>query len=343
MRRREFILYAVGALGVSSRKIEADHHVVSADPLVVAFDLGSLEGRYTRVEDFYVRNHYEAPAIVGPCSLRIEGEVERPQNLTLGDLRRRSEHKIGALLECAGDPVRAVSLVSDGVWQGWPLRDIVALARPRGSGAYLQCFGRDGFARSLPLNDALNGGLLVTALNGRPLTGNHGAPWRVLFPGWYGMNSVKWVERIVVAQAPLPPIDHTYLELRKGPGGSIEKRPLPRIQVKSIITDPQNDSVLHRGRALVRGLAWSGEGAIAKVEVSADAGASWIPAMLDRSGSHYDWALWRATVELNRAGVVEMVCRAVDEKGHTQPARRDPQRIDLYAYNVYDRVRCVVV
>ena len=343
MRRRDFIRLPLGAVGAFAWKLWADHHVVSADPLIVESDLRSLEGPYTRVEDFYIRNHYTAPEIAGPFSLRIEGEVKEPQHLTLADLHRLTEHKIGAVLECAGDPVSAVGLVSDGIWQGWRLEAVLSLARPLRSGGAVHCFGRDGFARSVPMDCALKDGLLVTALNGRPLTRNHGAPWRVLFPGWYGMDSVKWVERIVVAGVPLPSIDNTYLELRRGHTGKIEKRPLPRMQVKSVITDPIDGSVLHRGKVLVHGLAWSGQGRISSVQLSPNAEKSWLAATLDRSGSSYDWTFWRATVELSRPGVSELVCRAADENGNAQPVRRDPQRADLYAYNVYHRVRCVVV
>jgi DMSO/TMAO reductase YedYZ molybdopterin-dependent catalytic subunit len=343
MRRREFILGAIGALGVSALRLEADHHAISADPLVVEFDLGSLEGRYTRVEDFYVRNHFEVPKFAGSSSLHIDGQVEQRLELSFSGLRRLARHTNGAVLECAGAPVSSITLVSDGIWGGWLLDDVVSLARPRRSGAYLHCFGRDGFARSLPIDDALRCGLLVTTLDGRPLTRNHGAPWRVLFPGWYGMNSVKWLERITVAEAPLQTIDNAYVELWARPAGRIERRPLPHIQVKSIITDPVNNSVLRRGQVLVRGLAWSGTGSISAVQVSTDAGIRWIAAKLDRSDSRFDWTLWRAVVELNGPGLIELVSRAVDQEGNMQPATRDQQRIDIYAGNAYHRIRCVVV
>ncbi len=310
---------------------------------MVEFDLGSLEGRYTRVEDFYVRNHYPVPEIAGSCSLQVEGEVEQPKTLTSADLNRLPKHTVGAVLECAGAPSTAVSLVSDGVWGGWRLSDVLSLAHPRGSGAYLHCFGRDHFARSVPTEDALSCGVLATTLNDRPLGRNHGAPLRLVFPGWYGMNSVKWLERIAVAEAPLPNRDDTYVEVRTQSPGNIESRPLPRIQVKSLITNPVTNSALHRGKVAVRGLAWSGMGTISSVEVNVGPGTRWIAARLDRPDSRYDWTIWNAVVELNRTGLTELVCRAVDDAGNTQPATRDPQRIDSYTNNVYHSVRCLVV
>jgi hypothetical protein len=157
------------------------------------------------------------------------------------------------------------------------------------------------------------------------------------------MDSVKWLERIVVAQTPLPPEGNAYLELKKDTAGRIEARSLPRIQVKSVITSLEDRAVLRRGEVEVRGLAWSGFGRVSTVQLSGNGGASWINATLDTNRGVYDWALWRASIELQQVGPVELVCRAVDATGNTQPAQRDPRRVDFYAYNVYNRVQCVVI
>lgn len=317
--------------------------MLSADPLVVAFDLDTLQGRYTRVEDFYVRNHFEAPEWSGPAQLRIEGEVERPQVISQSQMQALPEREIGTVLECAGDQVRAVSLVSDGVWQGWRLSDVISLARPRTAATYLHLFGRDGFSRSVPLDRAISDGWLVTKLNGRPLLRNHGAPWRALFPGWYGMDSVKWIERITVARTALPPVGNTYLDITRSASGRLAAQPLPPVQVKSVITAPANGAVLRRGRVEIRGLAWSGMSRIQSVRVSSDGGARWQTAVLEPGTSRYDWTLWKTSLDLSRPGVVELVAKATDSAGNTQPEKRSPDRVDLYAYNVCQRVRCVVV
>ncbi len=343
MRRREFIWLSAAALGLSTRNLWADNHFVSADPLIVEFDLASLQGRYTRVEDFYIRNHYEAPEARGTLSIEVGGEVEMPVRLGLNELGHLPERQVGAVLECAGDPVRAVSLVSDGLWQGWSLSDVISLAKPKRKDLYAHFLGRDGFARSVSMSQLMDGGLLATRLNGRPLLVNHGAPCRAVFPGLYGMNSVKWLEKITLASMPLPPVGNTYRELWKGSSGSIESRPLPTIQVKSVITSPANGAVLHRGKLQISGLAWSGAGKIVDVRVSADGGNHWRPAALDSGSSRYDWSLWRAAFELSQPGVVELVSKATDAAGNMQPAARDPRRVDLYAYNVWDRIRCIVV
>jgi DMSO/TMAO reductase YedYZ molybdopterin-dependent catalytic subunit len=343
MRRRQFVLSVAGAWLASTQGLHADHHVVSADPLVVVFDLGSLQGRYTRVEDFYIRNHYSTPENALPASLRIEGEVEKPQRVSLNQLSALPAQEIGAVLECAGDPVRAISLVSDGVWRGWRLGDVISLAHPRASGTYLHLFGQDGFSRSVPIDRAVSGGWLVTELNGRPLLPDHGAPWRALFPGWYGMDSVKWIERMVVATSRLPPIGNTYLKIKRDALGRLVAQALPPVQVKSVITTPANGAVVRRGKLVARGLAWSGGGKIKSVQLSADGGITWQSAALNESASRYDWALWTSPLDLNRTGVVELVAKATDVAGNAQPEKWPSDRVDLYAYNVCTRIRCVVI
>ncbi|MGH9449774.1 MAG: molybdopterin-dependent oxidoreductase [Terriglobia bacterium] len=334
---------SLAALSLPARALWADHHFVSSDPIVVAFDLASLQGRYTRVEDFYIRNHYEAPEAPPQPFITIDGEVERPLRLGQAELHRLPERQTGTVLECAGDPVKAVSLVSDGLWGGWPLRDVIAAAKPKAGSRYAHLAGRDGFARSVPAEWLMNGGLLAASLNGSPLGRNHGAPWRALFPGWYGVNSVKWLEAITFAQNPLPPEGNTYLELWRSASGQVERKPLPPVQVKSVITSPASGAILHPGKLRISGLAWSGAGKIMNVQVSADGGRGWHPAAIDSGPSRYDWARWSVTLDLSQPGVIELVSKAADSAGNVQPSHRDPRRVDYYAYNVWDRVRCVVV
>ena len=98
MRRREFIGMWRGALLLPARVLRAEHHVVSVNPLEVVFDLSSLEGRYTEVEDFYVRNHHETPSISGDPFLVVEGEVAKPQRLSLAELTHLRKRLLGAVL-----------------------------------------------------------------------------------------------------------------------------------------------------------------------------------------------------------------------------------------------------
>jgi sulfite oxidase len=343
MDRRGFMFGTGAVLLSSAQKLRAGHHVVSAEPLIVESELWPLVGRYTRLEDFYIRNHFQTPQSGAAGSLAIEGEVEKPGQFTRDSFSGMPSREVGAVLECAGSPLGATSLVSDGVWLGWPLGDIIALASPRAGGTYLHLFGRDGYSRSVPTERAMKDGLLATSLNGRPLGRNHGAPWRVLFPGWYGMDSVKWLEKVVVASAALPAVDRSYIQITTQLAGGLETQPLPRVQVKSIITAPADGAVLQRGRVEVHGLAWSGSGKVSTIQVSADGGSSWQSATVDSAGGSYDWTLWQVSFPLGRPGVTNLVSKATDDSGNTQPGARDPRRVDRYAYNIYHRIRCVVL
>jgi sulfite oxidase len=341
MDRRYFMTLLSSGLLVPQALL-AEHRVISMDPLEMEFNLWSLAGQYTSVEDFYVRNHFAPPARVEAPTLKIEGEVETPRELSAGDLAMLPERKLGAVLECAGNRVGATGLVSNGAWTGWTLKDVLMLARPTKAAAHVHLIGRDGYKRSVPLERAMADGFLATHLNSRPLTLQHGVPWRVLLPGWYGMDSVKWLERIVVATAPLPPEGGTYLRSRQTASGDVDRQPLPRIQVKSVIIDPREGTVLRRGKAEIRGLAWTGGGKIETVDVSADEGSTWQSAVLG-SGADLEWVAWKASLELTQAGPVELVARAKDSQGQVQPAERDPAQLDGYTNNWYHRVRCVVV
>ena len=157
------------------------------------------------------------------------------------------------------------------------------------------------------------------------------------------MDSVKWLERIVVSSMPLANNENEYVEMRPGTPVGVVRRPLPRLQIKSIITSPANRSVVPRGSVEVRGLAWCGEGEISKVEVTGNLGTSWHVADVSPGKSRYEWALWRGSVELSRLGSAELGCRATDTQGHTQPEQREPERLDGYGQNWYHRVEVVVV
>ena len=204
MRRREFISLPALALGASPTSLRADHHILSLNPLIVNFDLSTLQGRYTEVDDFYIRNHFQIPAVPQPYSFRIDGKVEKPQDLRIDDLRRFARMRAGAVLECAGDPVKTVSLVSDGRWEGWRLNDVISLAKPKKEGAYVHLLGTTVMPAVFPSSarQPTDAGARIE----RPaFARNHGAPLRALFPGWYGTDSVKWLERISLAPEPLPP------------------------------------------------------------------------------------------------------------------------------------------
>jgi sulfane dehydrogenase subunit SoxC len=337
--RRNFVGLLSAGILASSNTLRADHHVISAEPFEVEFDLASASGRYTSVPDFYIRDHFAVPA-TEPSSIEISGAVERPMRLRISDLEPLRQIECGAVLECAGNPVSINALASNGLWGGWRLREVLSRAQPAATSTHLVIYGCDGYSRTIPASRLSEDALLVRSLNGAALGRAHGGPWRVLFPGWYGMDSVKWVQRIVLATEAPADNSYSYYRISRGAAG-IRKDPLPRIQVKSIIISPRSGISLPAGKIEVSGLAWSGNGAIESVELSANAGADWESASFEKRPPR-EWVSWRRKIDTRR-GALELVARARDASGQTQPQNSDPMRIDRYANNWFHRVRIVVV
>jgi DMSO/TMAO reductase YedYZ molybdopterin-dependent catalytic subunit len=344
MRRRDLLFMFGGAL-VASPRLLADSSIVSTNPLITEYGLESTQGRYTPVAEFYVRSHFAAPATPAMPQLRITGEVERPQTLTSQDLAHLPQRRLGAVLECSGSSVGPYQLVSNAIWEGWPLSNVLALARPKPSAVFLHLYGRDGFVRSVPIERATGDAMIATRMNGEPLSLNHGAPWRVFLPGWYGMDSVKWLQRIDVATSAIQPVPNEYWAVERAPDGKIRRVALPEIQLKSVFIYPALGAVVKRGTVDVRGLAWSSGGVLAAVEVSTDGGKVWRLAEIDPlpNLSPYEWKFWRATIDLTEPGLVELACKAIGANGKEQPAARPANRIDGYANNVIERIRIMVI
>lgn len=341
MNRRSFIALASTSL-LLRRPVRArgDSILVSPDPMVVEFNMQSLDGRYTSTEDFYVRNHFPVPQVTGQTALRIEGKVGQALTLTPADLGRLKRIQLGAVLECAGNGTGPEALASNGFWEGWLLADVLALAKPSPDAAFLHLAGADGFLRSVPATQA-SVALLATHLNHQPLDARHGAPWRALIPGSYGMSSVKWLQKIQLSSNPLPLPTDEYAAQVMLPTGKTSFQTLEKIRVKSVITYPALGVLLHPGSVTVRGVAWTGSGKVAVVEVSVDGGNTWRVAQLD-AGPPYEWSPWRYTIKLPEPGVLRVAAKAVDQSGAEQPMKRDAQRIDMYANNTIEQVRYLV-
>jgi DMSO/TMAO reductase YedYZ molybdopterin-dependent catalytic subunit len=182
--------------------------------------------------------------------------------------------------------------------------------------------GREvAFARSLPREKALDPDTLIALrLNGEPLTADHGAPARAVVPGWYGMASVKWLLAIEPREKPS---DNPFMAedyTRMGPGG---REPLDWMEPKAQIARPAENVAVDAGPVLVEGAAWSGRAPVVRVELSDDQGATWSAAELEGPEARWAWRLWRWTWTAER-GNRELLVRAVDAGGRTQPAAPDP-------------------
>jgi DMSO/TMAO reductase YedYZ molybdopterin-dependent catalytic subunit len=241
-------------------------------------------------------------------------------------------------------------------WTGTPLADLLDEAGPLGDAVEVVFCGADrgveggraqAYERSLSLHDARGGDVLLAyEVNGRPLPPQHGYPLRLVVPGWYGMASVKWLEAATVVAEPFRGYqqERAY-RLRNDPDDP--GQPVDRIAVRSLLVPPGVPDFFTRRRFLepgtceVTGRAWSGHGAVVRVEVSADGGRSWADAEVSPPPAPATWQAWRHRWEATTPGEYELCSRATDAAGHVQ-APRPSWNLGGYAVNAVHRVAVTV-
>jgi sulfite oxidase len=352
----------------------ADVIVHEEEPFNVETGLAALaEGPVTATDAFYVRGHGAVPDIdPGAWRLQVHGLVERELSLSLETLREAfRERTVTATLQCAGNrraglvAIRAIpgeapwgpGATGTATWTGISLADVVALAGPRGDAAHVGFDGADlcpeakpaqRFGGSIPLDKACRPEVLLAwAMNGEPLAPVHGAPLRVVVPGYIGARSVKWLERIEVRSRPWQGyFQHVVYRLlpedgRVAPGAGM---PLGLVALNADVLAPADGATLDAGPVEIRGYAFAGgERHVARVDVSLDAGAGWTQAELLDDLGRWAWRHWRLVVELE-PGEHEILVRAWDSSAATQPedeaALWNPKG---YVNNARPRVRVRVV
>jgi DMSO/TMAO reductase YedYZ molybdopterin-dependent catalytic subunit len=174
-------------------------------------------------------------------------------------------------------------------------------------------------------------------MNGEPLPLRHGYPLRVVVPGWYGVASVKWLTEIEVIDGPF----RGYFQTEKyvyewERDGHLIKEPVTLQPVRALITEPQPDQVIDPGDLAIRGLAWSGAAAIARVDSSV-CGGVWQAARLLGDGTRHRWQRWEMIIPLHSPGATTIRARATDLAGRTQPERPEWNRLG-YGANAIQEV-----
>jgi sulfane dehydrogenase subunit SoxC len=315
----------------------------------------------------YLLIHYDIP-VVDPATWRltVSGRVRRELSLSLDDLRRRPTVTRAVTLECAGNgrahlsprPVSQpwlLEAVGTAEWTGTSLRGLLEEAGAdrhtvevlfRGLDRGIEGGVEQHFERSLPRAEAMREEVMIAyAINGQPLSPQHGFPARVIVPGWYGMASVKWLDRITVLDVPF----RGYQQAR---GYRIRERPdeqgvpVSRMLPRSLMIPPGLPEFATRDRTVglaactLRGRAWSGFGPVTQVELSADGGRSWSDATLGPTTARWGWREWKWEWGPREAGIHELCCRATDSTGRTQPLQ-DAWNLGGYANNAVQRVRVV--
>jgi DMSO/TMAO reductase YedYZ molybdopterin-dependent catalytic subunit len=208
------------------------------------------------------------------------------------------------------------------------------------------------FERSVPLADVFDTALLALSLNGQPLSHLHGGPVRLIVPGYYAVNSVKWLARLAVTERPTQgfyQLERYRLPLTPlAPGSHFtpsedNSRPSWRQKVKSLFWSP-TENQLKQGAVTFAGIAWTdGRAAIERVELSFDAGESWQEAVLEQPHSPFAWTRWQHR-QLLEPGDVTVWLRATDSQGKQQPVSGEADWNPRgYEWNAIEKLSCVVV
>ena len=335
----------------------------------------ALAGRpRTATDTFYSRNHGPVPEI-DPATWHLEvgGLVERSLRLGLEELRQSfAEHTLPATLQCAGNRRAGLLAVRDlpgevpwhggatstATWTGVRLADVLTLAGPLPTARHV-CFDApdvspsahppQAYSASVPLAKATAPEVLLAwAMNGEPLTPLHGAPLRVVVPGWIGARSVKWLTRLTVSAEPSPGYYQAVAYRLLPPDADPRTAPpgagpaLGPVALNCEVLAPEDGAAVDDGPLHVTGYAYAGDDrVVVRVDVSADGGRTWAQADLDAPDGPWTWQHWRLTVDPpSGAGEVEVVARAWDDTGALQPAHAaDLWNPKGYVNNSWARVR----
>jgi len=294
---------------------------VVADP---EFDaIPGLSALVTSRDDHYVVGiDIDEPVIDGEgWRLKIGGAVAEQRTYSVAQLQAMRTAEEPVVMQCISNTVGG-SLVGNARWTAVPLSTLLAAAKTDPSARLVVARAADGYSETIPLDGGAPGCVLVAfAMDGQTLPESHGFPARLIFPGRYGMRSVKWL---------------TELELITGDDeGYWEKRGWDHQAIMN--TASRIDVPEHRGATTsplrVAGVAWAGDRGISAVEVSADDGATWTRAELEREIGPLAWRRWRAEMALT-PGVYALLVRAYDGSGTLQQAeRRSPHPSGASGYH----------
>ncbi|MGH7628288.1 MAG: sulfite dehydrogenase, partial [Gemmatimonadales bacterium] len=293
-----------------------------------------LAGTITPTDLWFERHHNGVPQIdPSRWRLLLHGLVDHPLTFSLADLRRLPSVTRIYFLECSGNgrnayrsPRRELSpqhidgMTANADWTGVRVATLLAEAGVRRSARWVLAEGGDAavLSRSVPLEKMLDDALLVYAQNGEALRPAAGYPVRLLLPGWEGNTCVKWIRRLEVIAQPNMSRDETSKYTDPLPSDTARRFSFV-MDVKSTLTHPTYPAVLAgKGWTQISGIAWSGRGKVARVDLSTDGGRTWAPAELQQPV--LDKAHVRFTRMWNWDGRrAVLMSRAADETGAVQP------------------------
>lgn len=348
-------------------------------PLVAETPETMLDDDVTPADKMFVRNNGQIPerfaADPRTWRFKLDGEVNTPLDLSLGDLETRFEAVTLRLqMECGGNGRSAFvpetrgnqwnnGAISNCEWTGVRLRDVVRAAGPKDTARFTGHFGADphlsgatdraAISRGMPVAKAMEEHTIIaTRMNGQPIPQLHGYPLRLIVPGWPGSLSQKWLTRITLLAEP---------HRGQGMGGTSYRMPVNPIvpgsqndgaafadmtsmPVRSVLTSLAHGTRLpaNTRRIELRGHAWAGDEEARAVHVSVDFGTTWQEVTLQPPPNRYCWQRWSGAVALPSDGYFEVWHRATDTRERMQPhvaANWNPQG---YGANAIGRAAILV-
>lgn len=342
-------------------------------PLVAETPEHLLDDEVTPTDKFFIRNNGgipDQPADPKAWKIKVDGEVNSPLELSVGELENRFPMVTLQLqLECGGNgrnqfvPEARGNQWGNGAigcaqWTGVRLADVLKAAGLKSSAVYTAHYAADPhlsgearptISRGVRLPKAMDEHTLIaTRMNGEPVPLIHGAPVRLVVPGWPGSASQKWLTRIWVRDKEHdgPGMTGTSYRVARTPmipGGKPDDANMAIMEsmpVRSIVTNVKHGTELSAGtrRLDLRGAAWAGDKAVREVHVSIDYGATWQAVSLAQPKNKHAWQRWTAAVALPSAGYYEIWSRATDADGRAQPHVAGNWNPQGYGANAVSRV-----
>src|SRR5437660_5032311 len=319
MERRAFVLGAIG-LAAAGGGVALARKLYRA--AAFSYDgtqyKGPIVQPITPNDSFYcvTKNVIDPKVNIDLWHLEIGGLVQNPATWRFQDLTGFKPTTQETTLMCISNDLDA-GLISNAIWKGVPLRDLLDQAGVLSGAARVRLQGVDNYTDTIPLEKAMQPTtLLAYEMNGVPLPDRHGYPLRVIVPGYFGEKHVKWLTRIEVTDANAKGF---YEAQGWGPDFIVPTR--SRIDV------PDDWTFVSLGKLTapieVKGMAYGGDRGISRVEFSFDDGQTWNDAEIYYSGGDLAWSLWKAQWTPAAVGDYALVVRATDGDGDVQEWEED--------------------
>jgi DMSO/TMAO reductase YedYZ molybdopterin-dependent catalytic subunit len=312
--RRAFVLSAIG-VAIAGGGVALARKLYRA--ATFSYDGTQYKGRVvqpiTPNELFYcvTKNVVDPRVDVRLWHLEVNGLVRNQATWRFQDLTGFSAVEQETTLMCISNGLDA-GLISNAIWKGFPLRDLLEQAGPLSDAARVRLHGVDNYTDTIPLEKAMEPTtLLAYEMNGAPLPDRHGYPLRVIVPGYFGEKHVKWLTRIELTDANAKGFYET-----QGWGPDFMAPTRSRIDVPDDNAQFSLDKLT--GPIEVKGMAYGSNRGISRVEFSVDDGKMWSEAKIYYPGTKLTWALWSYDWRPEKAGDYNLVARATDGTGKVQ-------------------------